>query len=163
LLYFGAVQLKAELQWRRAFVLAETGDFGTARPIYSKIYSTLKNDGAFLYNYGAESSKVDEYAFANFLLERSKNFMSFSHLYTYLGINYFNIKNYPAAESNLLTAVSIVPSSLIPKYYLIKLYIEENKKIQAKYWIDLALKYPIRLKNDATFQIIYELRQLKIP
>lgn len=159
---YGYGQWKAEKKWKNASILAKFGSFQQANILYSDAYSVMKNDGRFLYNYGAESADAGFYELSVLLLERAVNYHSFSNLYTYLGNDYIKLKQYSKAEQSYLKAIKIMPSSILPKYQLIQLYILWGRKTDARHWLAYTLNYPVKIKNYLGDAILRELSTLRI-
>jgi O-antigen polymerase len=160
--FFGIVQYKAESIWKKASILARFNSFKQAKVLYDKAYEDLKYDGHFLYNYGAESAESGYFNESLVILKRAKDYNSYSNLYLYLGIDYLNEKDFIAAEQALLKSLDILPSGLMAKYYLIKLYLDSGQKNKAKKWLTYTLSYPVKVNNELSNSIITELSNLKI-
>lgn len=161
-LYFGIRQLKAELIWEEASSFAKFGNFYKAKPLYEQAYYQLKTDGRFLYNYGAESAQANDIVNSTKLLERARKYHSSSNLYLYLGINHEALFQYQSAERDFKQALDIRPSSILPKYKLIHLYLNQNKNKDAAKWIDYTLQYPVKIKNETSYLILSELSKIII-
>ncbi len=161
-LNFGFKQWRAEVLWKRAALFARFGQMDKAKPIYAKAYQQLKNDGRFLYNYGAESAIANEHKLSLSLLERALNYHSSSNLYIYLGIDYFNLGNYKAAEKSFINAHYTTPGSLIPKYQIISFYLSTKRTSDAAAWIKYTLSYPVKIQDPTSDKILEELREIKI-
>lgn len=160
--FFGIAQYKAEAIWKKASILARFNSFKQAKVLYDKAYEDLKYDGHFLYNYGAESAEAGYFKESLVILQRAKDYNSYSNLYLYLGIDYLNEKDFIAAEKALLKSLDILPSGLMAKYYLIKLYLDSGQKNKAKKWLTYTLNYPVKVNNELSNSIIAELSNLKI-
>jgi O-antigen polymerase len=160
--FFGIAQYKAEAIWKKASILARFNSFKQAKVLYEKAYQDLKYDGHFLYNYGAESAEAGYFKESLVILQRAKDYNSYSNLYLYLGIDYLNEKDFIAAEQALLKSLDILPSGLMAKYYLIKLYLDSGQKNKAKKWLTYTLSYPGKVNNELSNSIITELSNLKI-
>jgi tetratricopeptide (TPR) repeat protein len=160
--FFGIAQYKAEAIWKKASILARFNSFKQAKILYKKAYEDLKYDGHFLYNYGAESAEAGYYDESLLILQRAKDYNSYSNLYLYLGIDYLKKKDFIASEQAFLKSLAIFPSGLMAKYCLIKLYLDSGQKNKAKMWISYTLNYPVKVKNELSTSIITELSSLKI-
>ncbi|HMT75477.1 MAG TPA: O-antigen ligase family protein [Chitinophagaceae bacterium] len=160
-LYYSINQYQAEKNWDKASQLSLYGDYSKAKKYYEKAYIHLKFNGNFLFNYGAEASLAGDYTLSIFLLERSKHYASNSYIFSYLGDSYLATNQFSIAEKNYLHAAYMVPSHIIPKYKLVKLYRVWEKPEKKKYWKERALSYPTKVKTSLTEEILQELRREK--
>jgi tetratricopeptide (TPR) repeat protein len=156
--YFASMHHNSESKWYRASELAQNDDFTEAKKLYEEAYPVLRFNGDFLFNYGAEAFLAHDYTLSIKLLERSKKYSSASNIFIYLGNNYTEVKQFTLAEKNYLHAIYMIPSHIYPKYQLIKLYKKWDKLDQAKYWINEAMQFPVKVKSQLSDAIIKELK-----
>lgn len=159
---YGVLQFRAELKWSKAASYARFGEFELAKPLYADAYDDLKNDGGFLYNYGAESADAFNADLSISLLERATRYNSFNNLYIYLGVGYFSKGAYQEAERSFLKALAIMPASLYAKYQLIRLYIKWGHRKEAQKWLNYTLSYPVKVHDEFSDFIMAELASMKI-
>jgi len=156
--YYAVSQLRAESKWYKASEFAKYGNFADAERLYKAAYPTLKHNGDFLFNYGAETYMAGKYIQSIQLLERSTNYSSANNIYIYLGDAYAALNHFSLAEKNYLHAIYMVPSHIYPRYQLIQLYKKWNKPDLEKDWTIKTLEYPIKVRSEFVNDLIKELR-----
>ncbi|WP_165784713.1 O-antigen ligase family protein [Solitalea longa] len=120
---------------------------------YKNIYSLLDNNGAFLFNYGAELSAGGYYKESCLILNKTEKFFNSSDLHIILGNNYKKLKNYHMAEKEFITAHYMVPNLFTPLSHLFELYKETGESKKAT---EMALKIyqlPIKVYSDKVKEI----------
>jgi len=157
--HYAFVHYRAEAEWEKASELAKYYTFANATKEYEKAFPTLKNDGDFLFNYGAEASLAGNYDLAITLLEEAKKYNSFSNLFLYLGDAYSGVNQFILAEKNYLQAIYITPSRIFPKFQLIQLYKKWNKLELAKTWGIKTLEYPVKIKSPMAEDLLNEIKE----
>jgi len=153
------VRMNAFRKWEIAAKLAESDRFVEAKLYYEQCYPILKNDGRFLFNYGAEMFINGNSHQSILILENSRKNFAHSDLYLYLGKNYDELGNFKKAEENYKVASNIRPSKFQPMKLLLDLYIKYD---QLSAGIDLAKKivvYPIKINSDTIRQIKLDARK----
>ena len=160
-LFYGWKNYVAESTWYIASESAKFDGFVKATKHYQKAFTTLKYNGGFLFNYGAEAFLGKDYALAIKLLERAKNYNSFSNLFLYLGDAYSAIHDYASAERNYLHAIFIAPSHTYPKYQLIQLYKVWGKPESVRAWTNHTLQFPVKVHSSSIDYLHKELKKLK--
>ncbi|MBL7731140.1 MAG: O-antigen ligase family protein [Chitinophagaceae bacterium] len=157
--YLIVLNMRAERQWKKAADLSVCCGFESAKVYYEKAGRQLKRNGIFLFNYGAEASLAGEYKLSEQLLEQSRKYVSSSFSYTYSGDNLLAGGNLKLAEEYYLKAAWMVPSHLVPKYKLVKLYQRTGEKEKAAYWRQKALTTPVKIPSNLMDELIFELRR----
>ncbi len=156
--YYIITQYKAETHWRNASKVASYDSFKIAKKHYDKAYPFLKNNGSFLYNYGAEACLGGNFDLSISILEEAKKYNSYSNLYLFLGDAYLGLKQYKQSEQNYIHSIYIAPSHIYPKYKLVQLYKQWKKNKLAKMWALKALQYPIKLQTSEGSVLLKELQ-----
>lgn len=137
---------RALVHWEKAAKISLSNDFKHARPFYEKCYPELRNNGNFLFNYGSEMFLGGESKESLTLLILASKQISHSNIYIYLGNNYTALGHYKSAEISFRHACNIKPNMFLPKFLLLKLYVEQqqHKKAwdQAKTIVDFPVKIP---------------------
>jgi O-antigen ligase len=153
-------QYTGAVNWSKAAQTAVFNDFNKAETIYRRAYSSLRHNGDFLFNYGAEAYIGNRYGRAIQVLERAKRFYSSSNLYVYLGNAYSAMNQFDEAERNYLTAIYIAPSHIYPKYQLIQLYKKWQRTNDMRFWRDKAISFPTKIKSDFADKLKRELSNM---
>ena len=147
-------------KWNDAFRAAKIGYFESAKDEYERLFPVLKNNGEFLFFYGASLSAVGNYNKAIKFLEPAKHKFSDPNLYITLGQTYGRLNDFNKAESNLLHASNITPNKLFPKYLLAKLYYNYNMTEKALNMANEILNLDAKIKSTAADEIKTEIKEL---
>ena len=89
---------------------------------YKKLYPLLKDQPAFLFEYGQCLSRTGQPETSNLILEEAARLSADPMIRNIMGKNYQTMKQYPQAESAFLKASRMVPNRLYPLYLLSKMY-----------------------------------------
>jgi len=123
--FFLSIEFKkhsAERKWLIAFNLMRENKYDYANKLYYKLYSSMSNNKFFLYNFGTELSLMGQYEKSNEIFNKVLPLYNNSDLYVYMGNNYEKLGKYASAENCYLKASYLMPSSFLPKYYLVGIY-----------------------------------------
>lgn len=155
------VQLyEAYYKWNDAFMAAKVGSFDIAEKKYKNLFPVLKNNGEFLFFYGASLSLIGNYKEAIKFLELAKRNFSDPNLYITLGQTYDRLNDFNKAESNLLHASNIAPYKLFPKYLLAKLFFKNNMNEKALAKANEIINIESKIKTTAADEIKIEMKEL---
>lgn len=143
----------ASKEWKKTATIIKQGKVERALRNYEKLYSILKYNPYFLYNYGAELSQLKNFDKSIELLEETKYKINDADVYTYLGNSYEGINDYENAEYAFEKASNIVPHRLYPKYRLVFLYAKTNRINMARNLAIEVLNTEEKIKSDVTKQI----------
>ncbi|TCO07329.1 tetratricopeptide repeat protein [Natronoflexus pectinivorans] len=77
-----------------------------------------------------------------------------------LGDNHKALGNYPEAEAAYTKSANMIPSLLLPKYLLAKLYLESGQHHKAKKTAEEILNSPVKVESSATREIMNEMKNL---
>lgn len=146
---------KSNLKWGEAAKYIRTEKQQNALAIYKEIYSDLRYNSNFLYNYGAELSLIGQYQKSIELLKECEQKLNDADVYTYLGNSYEGIGMVNEAEKSFEQASYIIPHKLYPKYRLVYLYANMNQIDKALEMANKVLKMKPKIESDIT-------RKLKI-
>jgi len=152
-------------KWYNALSKMQDGYDEAALTQYNSLSNTLKNNGFFLYNYGAELYNHKKYEKSLSILKIATDYYNSYELYCYLGNSYEAKGLYREAEKAYIEAGNISPHTIYPKFLLFKLYKKMKLKEKAIKTGELIIKYPLKVKNSNSIQmqeeITYNLNQLK--
>ena len=130
-LVYQANTFRALRQWKKAAAIILFQE-KKALSIYQDVYPRLQYKGEFLFNYGAELSKLGSYQKSITLLEAAKKKFSHIDLYMFLGNGYKALGQYAKAEQSYQHAAHMIPHRFYPKYLLVQLYRETNQTTKAR-------------------------------
>jgi tetratricopeptide (TPR) repeat protein len=122
---------EAYQQWKRSQMLYQAGLYKDAADDYARLYPLLSDQIRFLFEYGQNLSRSEQYRESNEVLEKAVKISCDPMLYNVMGKNYQALKDYVQAESCFRKAALIVPSRTYPYYLLAKLYIETGEQEKA--------------------------------
>lgn len=158
---FNYLQLyKAYHKWNDAFIAAKIGYFESAKKEYERLFPVLKNNGEFLFFYGASLSATSKYKEAIKYLEQAKQKFSDPNLYITLGQSYSKLNNFTKSETYLKHASFIVPNKIFPKYLLTKLYYNNFMNDKARETANEILLSQTKIKSTAADEIKTEMKEL---
>ena len=94
---------------------------------YRKLYSVLKDEPRFLFEWGHSLSKTASYEESNRILREGTRFSSDPMFWNIMGKNHQALKQYREAEACFRHAGDMVPHRLYPLYLLAHLYFESHQ------------------------------------
>lgn len=143
---------------RRWFKIANIHQSGRTVEViyeYEDLYKRMK-DVSFLYNYAAELSIAQEYEYSNKILKECTNYINDTDVQLLMAENYVQLKEYNKASECLLFAHNMCPNRFIPLYRLMVLYIESNKKSDARNVAKIIVNKQIKISSSTICLIIKE-------
>ena len=143
--------LGALKDWRQAATYIQLQET-KALKLYESSYPILKDNGDFLFNYGAELSTLGYHTQSLEILDLAKKRFNHIDLHLFQGNNHLALKQYKMAEDCYLMASNMIPNRFYPKYLLVKLYQETNQLNRARNFakeiISANPKVPSKLIDD---------------
>lgn len=137
---------RAEFEWCRIANASLAGKTEEMLPRYREVYRCMKNEGLFLYNYGAELYQVGRYRESLEILNECSVLFNDVDLQLLLAENYVQLGMYTEAERKLLIATSMCPVRFVPLYKLMNMYLKigNMKEVNryAKLIVDKSVKIP---------------------
>lgn len=98
---------------------------------YRQLYPQLKDQAAFLFEYGQCLSKTGQYRESNWVLYEGTRLSCDPMLYNIIGKNYQAMQQYDQAAEAFQYAAHLVPHRLYPLYLLTNLYFESGQTAKA--------------------------------
>lgn len=155
-MFFLVTQLKVyqtNSTWEKAYNLAEEKNNQKALELYSKVepemnsnFYFLYNYGAFLYNTGNLNKSLDVLLKAGKIQTNFELYMNIANIYERLAL-------YDKAEEYFIKAINLIPHKFMPKYNLLKLYIN-TRQVEKAHKIAMAIKsMPIKVYSPTVGQI----------
>lgn len=127
---------------------------------FEKAWPLLKNNGAFLTNYGKALSMAEEHQKAVEVLQQAGKKYPNTVANTALGDSYKNTGQYHKAEQAYQQAWYMNPSRFYPKYLLAKLYDESGQKQKAVLTATELLQKQIKVESTAVKEIQEEMNKI---
>ncbi|PWD99011.1 O-antigen ligase family protein [Marinilabilia rubra] len=146
--------------WQEAAQFYNMRSYGIATEAYEEVFPVLKHNGLFLQMYGKALSMNEQYKKSNKILTLAQNHLSSYIIQNTLGDNYKALGNYKKAETAYRKSASMVPSMLLPKYLLAKLYVKSDQHQKAKQTAQGILNSPVKIESTATKKIMTEMKEI---
>jgi tetratricopeptide (TPR) repeat protein len=118
----------------------------------------LKNNGKFLYNYGASLSHNGEHKLALKLLSEASDYFINTDLMCYLGNSHLALQEYKEAELSFMDAHHTIPHKIFPLYQLVQIYDTTHREHLAIEYAEKILATKVKVKSDLTMNIKREMR-----
>lgn len=146
--------------WQDADRFYSFGNYETAIEAYEEVYPALKNNGLFLQMYGKALSMDEQHERSNEILLLAQQRFGSQIIQNTLGDNHKALKNYDEAEAAYIISAQMIPSLLLPKYLLAKLYVESKQPGKARQTAEEILNSPVKVESSATREIMDEMRRI---
>lgn len=149
-------------QWERAKMWYNTGSYVSAEESYRELYSSLNDQGAFLFEYGHCLHKLGKYQWSTIVLKRAMNYSCDPMILNIIGKNEQALGHYEAAEKWFLRSTNRLPGRIYPYYLLAKLYASEwyNKPDKLKQMVHLVLTKEPKVQSTAVKEMREEVLKL---
>ncbi len=156
LLFITERRLITMYKWHDTLSKIQNGYSKVALEQYQSLASTLKDNGFFLFNYGAELYNHKKYQESSKILESATHYYSSYELYCYLGNSYEARGLYKRAENAYTEACNISPHMIYPKFLLFELYKKAGTKEKVIKTGELIINYPLKIQNQTAIQMKQE-------
>ena len=127
---------------------------------YKKLYPLLKDQPAFLFEYGQCLSRTGQPETSNLILEEASQLSADPMIRNIMGKNYQTTKQYTQAESAFLKASHMVPNRLYPLYLLAQMYNESGQIDKAITTARLLLEKAPKVPSSATEDMKRDMQKL---
>lgn len=146
--------------WQEANQLYNYRSYQASVAAYEEAFPPLQKNGLFLQMYGKALNMDEQHQKSNDILTMAQQRFSGQIIQNTLGDNHKTLGNYTESESAYLKSVHMVPSLLLPKYLLAKLYNESGQHQKAQHTAEKILDSPIKVESSATREIMYEMKKI---
>lgn len=146
--------------WQEAKQLYNYRTYNTSVKAYKEAYPVLKNNGLFLQMYGKALSMDEQYLKSNEILAEAKHYTNSHIIQNTLGDNYKALGDYVKAEAAYIKSSEMIPSLLLPKYLLAKLYNDSDQEHKAKQIAEEILNCEVKVESSATREIMNEMKKI---
>lgn len=120
---------------------------------YEKIYTWMKRDGLFLYNYGVILNQERKYHESIKMLHECCLYFNDFDVQMLLAQNYIHIGAYKNAEQHLILASKMCPVRFLPLYKLMNLYSKMQKNDKANYYAQIIINKPVKVNSLQVIKI----------
>ena len=160
--YWKYNQYDACKNWYRSKMLYNIGAYQSAKEEYGKLYSELKNRGAFLFEYGYCLHKLKQYDSSTKVLKEAMEYSNDPMILNIIGKNYQAVGKYEKAEESLIRSTHRLPGRIYPYYLLAKLYAEpENQQPEKlKRMVEVVLTKEPKVQSTAVKEMRAEVKKL---
>jgi len=160
--YWKYNQYDACKNWHRSKMLYNIGAYQSAKEEYEKLYSELKNRGAFLFEYGYCLHKLKQYDNSAIVLEEAMKHSCDPMLLNIIGKNYQAVGKYEKAEGSLIRSTHRLPGRIYPYYLLAKLYAEPEyqQPEKLKRMVEVVLTKEPKVQSTAIKEMRVEVKKL---
>lgn len=160
--YWKYNQYDACKNWHRSKMLYNIGAYQSAKEEYEKLYSELKNRGAFLFEYGYCLHKLKQYDNSTIVLEEAMKHSCDPMLLNIIGKNYQAVGKYEKAEGSLIRSTHRLPGRIYPYYLLAKLYAEPEyqQPEKLKRMVEVVLTKEPKVQSTAIKEMRVEVKKL---
>lgn len=161
LCFYSIFLITNETKGDTAFALSEEGYQNKALGLYKKVNYLQTQKREMLYNYAITLNNTHQLKEALQIIERAKLFYTAPKVFSLCGSIYQEIESPKKAEENYCMAVYICPNRITNRMQLANFYLQMNQKQKAKYWLDLILKMPIKVKSSTTDLYLQKAKALR--
>jgi O-antigen polymerase len=146
--------------WEQADQLYYLTAYQASVAAYEEAFPPLQNNGLFLQMYGKALTMDEQHQKSNEILAVAQHRHSSQIIQNTLGDNHKVLGNYAEAEAAYLKSVHMVPSLLLPKYLLAKLYNESGQHQKAQQTAEEILRSNIKVESSATREIMNKMNEI---
>ena len=146
--------------WRNAEKLYKFRSYNASAIEYEKAFPVLSGNGLFLQMYGKALSMDEQHQRSIRILNLAANLYNSHILQNTLGDSYKALGNYEAAEAAYIESSQMMPSMLLPRYLLAKLYHDSGENEKARQTAKDVLNSPVKVESSATREIIGEMDKI---
>ena len=148
--------------WYHSKMLYNIGAYQSAKEAYGKLYSELKNRGAFLFEYGYCLHKLKQYDSSTLVLEEAMKHSCDPMILNIIGKNYQAVGKYEKAEESLIRSTHRLPGRIYPYYLLAKLYAEPEyqQPEKLKRMVEVVLTKEPKVQSTAVKEMRVEVKKL---
>ena len=146
--------------WKQSDQLYYLKAYQASVAAYEEAFPPLQNNGLFLQMYGKALNMNEQHQKSNKILTMAQNRHSSQIIQNTTGDNHKALGNYPEAEVSYLKSVHMIPSLMLPKYLLAKLYSESGQHQKAQQTAKEILNGKIKIESSATREIMSEMKNI---
>lgn len=142
------------MRWVKVQEKALAGHTLEMLPQYADMYDDLKENGAFLYNYGAELHFVGRYEEALDVFHECVCKYNDYNVQMLMAGCYQHLGHSQAAVEKYRYANRMVPNRFLPLYHEMQIYIENGDSMRACEGARTIIERPVKIKKSAAVKRI---------
>lgn len=152
-----------EREWSIISQRAMLGETETVLPDYKRLYENMKDNGKFLYNYGAELHFSMHYNESLSILEECQTKLNDYDVQMLIADCLQHTGDTVSAISHFNYAGRMIPSKYLPQYYVMRLYMERGDTLSAVATAHAILSKEIKVeRSKAVHRIINEAQEISL-
>ncbi len=137
----------------QAFELSRSGYKAEAIAKYKELSSSYLMEGNDLFEYSRELYYSNQLLEAKKVLNVAKKYYSSNEIYKLSASIEMDLKNYKTAETDLKTAIYMIPNRMQPRLNLVNFYLEHNDSKNAHFWANSIVNMPVKIPSLTTIGI----------
>lgn len=150
-----------ERHWKMIMQESLAGKTEDMLPEYAELYEKLRDNGQFMYNYGAELHYSSHYQKSLEILKECSAILNDYDVQMLIADDCQQMGDTLSAIDYYSYASQMVPSKFLPHYYIMKLYIDMGDSVQATRTAEKILSMDVKVKRSKAVQrIINEARDI---
>lgn len=153
-------QYGAYKSWKNASNIYNVGAYNECLEVFELTYPLLKTNGNFLVQYGKALELAAKYDRSIPILNRVREHLNNTILYTCLGNNYKALGKHIEAEQAYLHACHMTPARFYPFYLMAKLYDETGQQEKAVAMAKKIIAKEVKIESIAVKEIQEEMRKI---
>jgi len=146
--------------WQKADQLYNYRSYRPSVVAYEEAFPEFQFNGLFLQMYGKALNMDEQHQKSNEILALAQKHYSSYVIENTLGDNHKKLCNYDKSEAAYTKSTHMVPSMMLPKYLLAKLYNESGQNQKAKQKAEEILNTPVKVESSATREIMNEMKKI---
>jgi O-antigen ligase len=157
--YLTLNKIRTEIKWNNIIQNSLKGKTTAMLSEYKEVYSELRNNPYFLYNYGAELNIAQKYNKSIVILKECEAIFNDYDVQLILAKNYEKIGNFKKAEKKYKHASKMIPARFWPLYKLVKIYREQDKTEDAVRVAKIILNKKAKIPSLTISSIKHEMKR----
>ena len=158
LLSFTAFQAMSEREWHTIAHKSIRGETVKMLPRYSSLYTYMRHNDLFLYNYAAELNVAGLYDESYKIARECNNLWADYDLQMLMADNTLHLQQYDKTESYLNKAAAMCPVKFMPLYRLAELYMETGQTDEARSLAQKIVEKDVKIPSPVIGSIKMKMR-----
>lgn len=153
-------RLKAEIEWKKISVLSSIGKTEEMLPRYKDVYSYLRTNRYFLYNYSMELYQAKKYQESLSIALQCRKYWADYEIEILFGTLYEHLQQPQKAEEHYQWASYMCPNRFIPLYKHTLLLVKEKRLAEARQIAKRIINKPEKVRSPIISIIKREMNDL---